>query len=299
MKRFTTWLPSLPVTLMPAVLMATVLVPSALLLSLLTPAVLAASDPAPVEVLVGNGGEAPALSSPELLPLALEPEEAWIEAHRAYEEGRYAAAGHLYQGLIDSGRDGGWVQYNLGNSLLRVGELGRAVAAYRAATARLPREGDVRANLTFARQSAKDALAAPDPPVIFETLFFWHFSLSRLELLRWFLISNALLWSLLALRLFYRRTEVLGWIVTAALIVTVATGGSLAVRYLVPMRIAVVTATEIDAHSGTSDDTIVRFKLHAGSEVRLVEQRDNWLRIRLPDGQQAWIDARYAKVVTL
>jgi hypothetical protein len=228
---------------------------------------------------------------------AAAPEEAWIEAHRAYEAGRYAAAADLYQGLVDRGQDGGWVQYNLGNSLLR-GELGRAVAAFRAAGASLPRDGDVQANLTFARQSAKDALAAPEPPVILETLFFWHYALSRLELVRWFLVSNALLWSLLALRLFYRRTEVLGWIVTAVLIVTVATGGSLAVRYLMPMRIAVVTASEIDAHSGTSDDTIVRFKLHAGSEVRLVERRDDWLRIRLPDGQQAWIDARYAKVVT-
>lgn len=227
------------------------------------------------------------------------PEEVWIEAHRANEEGRYAAAADLYQVLIERGHDGGWVHYNLGNSLLRVGELGRAVAAFRGAAVRLPRDGDVQANLTFARQSAKDALAPPEPPVILETLLFWHYALSRMELLGWFLVSNALLWSLLALRLFYRRTEVLGWIVTAVLIVTVATGGSLAVRYLMPMRIAVVTAPEIDAHSGTSDDTIVRFKLHAGSEVRLVERRGDWLRVRLPDGQQAWIDARYAEVVTL
>jgi len=239
------------------------------------------------------------LAPPGLRAAEASPEEVWIEAHRAYDEGRYAAAADLYRGLIDGGHDGGWVHYNLGNSLLRVGELGRTVAAFRVAAARLPRDGDVRANLTFARQSAKDALAPPEPPVILETLLFWHYALSRSELLGWFLVSNALLWSLLALRLFYRRTEVLGWIVTAVLIVTVATGSSLAVRYLMPMRIAVVTAPEIDAHSGTSDDTVVRFKLHAGSEVRLVERRDDWLRVRLPDGQQAWIDARYATVVTL
>lgn len=240
-----------------------------------------------------------ALSLSPLAATEVAPEEVWIEARQDYEEGRYGDAAALYGSLIESGLDGGWVQYNLGNSLLRVGEVGRAIAAYRAAASDLPRNGDVRANLTFARQSARDALEPPKPPVVLETLLFWHFALSRLELLRWFLVANGLLWSLLALRLFYRRTEVLGWIVAAVLIVSVATGGSLAVRYLMPMRIAVVTASEIDAHTGTSDDSVVRFKLHAGSEVRVVERRGDWLRIRLPDGQQAWIDSRYATVVTL
>jgi tetratricopeptide (TPR) repeat protein len=225
--------------------------------------------------------------------------ELWIESNRAYEEGRYPVAAAGYQELVDRGLDGGWVLYNLGNARLRNGELGRAVAAYRAASARLPRNGDVEANLAFARQSARDAIAPPAPSVALRTLFFWHFGLSRAELVDLLLICNVLFWTLLSVRLFLRRSEVLQWALTAILVVTVALGASVALRGLAPARIAVVAASEVDAHSGTGEDTVVRFQLHAGSELRWVEEREGWIRIELPDGQQGWIERRHAEVVTL
>lgn len=224
-------------------------------------------------------------------------EELWIEGHRAYEDGRYGAAAVYYQELIDHGFDGGWVQYDLGNARLRSGELGRAVAAFRSSAALLPRNGDVKANLTFARQSARDAITPPVPSVAMRTLFFWHFGLSRPELLNLLLASNLLFWALLALRLFVRRSEVLQWALIGVLIVVVAFGVSVSVRYLRPDRVAVVTASEIEAHSGTAEDTLVRFKLHAGSELKMVEEREGWLRVELPDAQQGWIESRYAEVV--
>ena len=73
--------------------------------------------------------------------------------------------------------------------------------------------------------------------------------------------------------------------------------GSLVAGVVAPTRVAVVVPQEIDVYSGTDRESVVRFKLHAGTEVRLAAERDDWLRIELPDGQQGWIEREHADVV--
>lgn len=228
-----------------------------------------------------------------------DPGELFVTANTAYEAGDHGRAVELYRRLVATGAASGHVYYDLGNAYLRSGELGRAIAAYRRSQALLPRDGDVAANLAFARKSARDAIAPPAPSPILATLFFWHYSLSWPELLRLAALLNALFWGAVILRLFRRRSEVLRWIATGLLALLLAAAGSLAVRLAAPTRIAVVLPQEIDAHAGTGRDTVVRFKLHAGTELRVIERREGWLRIALPDGQGAWIEADHAEVVTL
>jgi Tetratricopeptide repeat len=259
----------------------------------------AASSPAPAVTSPAAGPAAPAAatpSTPGAAAPAVETGELFLQANSAYEAGDYPRAVRAYEELLSRGVVDGHLYYDLGNAYLRNGELGRAVAAYRRSRALLPRDQDVAANLAFARKSTQDALAPPEPSPIATTLFFWHYGLSRSECLRLVVVANALLWLTLAARLFRRRSEVLRWTSWALIVVVVATGASLAVRTLAPRRVAVIVPQEIDAHAGTRADTVVRFKLHAGTEVAVAGERDGWLRIALPDGQQGWIDAQHAEV---
>lgn len=236
-------------------------------------------------------------------PLRLDPAtpfsapELFIEANAAYEGGDYGTAVELYRSLVERGRDDGHLHYNLGNAYLRNGELGRAIASYRRSWLRLPRDEDVRANLEFARQTTQDALAAPGPSAVTSTLFFWHYGMSLSELERAALGLNALFWVVLAARLFRRNSEVLRWTTFLILIPLAAVLASLAIRVFDPQRVAVVVPQEINAQSGPGEDAVVRFKLHAGTEVELRGHRDGWLRISLPDGQQGWIESEHAEVV--
>ena len=56
---------------------------------------------------------------------------------------------------------------------------------------------------------------------------------------------------------------------------------------------------EIDARAGNQSESVVRFKLHAGSEVLVRDESGGWLRIVLPSGEQGWIEAEQAEVVEL
>jgi tetratricopeptide (TPR) repeat protein len=225
-----------------------------------------------------------------------DPVEVLGRANAAYEAGDFAAAVEGYRELLAAGHHHATLHYNLGNAYLRNGELGRAIAAYHRAATAAPRDRDVRANLAFARKNARDALAPPEPPAALRTVFAWHYALAPREAWAAAAALNLALWSLLALRL-WRRREWLAWAAGGIAVLLCAVAGSLAARELWPQRIAVVVPREVDARAGTQETDVVRFKLHAGSEVRVSEQRYGWLRIALPAGEQGWIEARAADVV--
>lgn len=247
----------------------------------------AADDPAPAaaqEIAVGG---------PER-----DASETFFQANAAYEAGDYATAIGLYRKLASNGWDGGHLHYNLGNAYLRNGELGRAIASYRRSRLRLPREEDVRANLIFARKSSKDAIAPPEPSAVQRTLFFWHYAWSPRELAVAALALNLLFWAGLALRLRWRRSESLRWILWLLLVPLLATTGSTAAHRLLRDDVAVVVPQEVDALTAPEEGSVVRFKLHAGTELRIGARRQGWVRVVLPDGQQGWVEASWVEIVS-
>ncbi len=221
----------------------------------------------------------------------------FVQANTAYEAGNAVEAVRLYEQLVDASHRDGRLLYNLANAYLRSSQLGDAIATYRQAHSLLPRDQDILANLDFARQSTKDDIAPPTASTALRTLFFWHYSLSVRELAWIVLVLNLLFWSALALRRRRLDSEILRWTVTGLLALLLAGGGSLAAHTLFPAKVAVVLPVEVEAKSGTSVDAVVRFKLHAGTEVEVVEQRPGWVRIALPDGQQGWIEEAGVAVV--
>ena len=223
--------------------------------------------------------------------------EIFLKANAAYEEGAYAKAAAGYQRLVREGFDDGRIQFNLGNALLRHGELGRAIASYLRSRAASPREEDVRANLDFARQSTKDAIAPPEPSEVLSTLFFWHFRLSHRELATGLLAVNLIFWAVLGLGLVWPNRELIRWTSLLLLVLVFTLATSLLVHRFLDRPVAVIVPQEVSAHTAPEESSVVRFNLHAGTEVRVQDQRPGWMRVSLPDGQQGWIAEEWIELV--
>jgi len=243
---------------------------------------------APVELVVAG-------ENPEAVQR--EPGELFVEANTAYEQGDYATAIRDYLELIDRDVNSGQMHFNLGNAYLRNGELGRATAQFRRSRNLLPRDEDIRANLTFARESTRDAIAPPEPSPVLSTLLFWHYRLSRAELAMLAVVVSVVFWSLAIVRVYHRASELLGWILIALLVVLLGTVGSLLGHRFFSQPVAVVVPQEIEAFTAPDIESVVRFKLHAGTELRVRDEREGWLRVVLPDEQQGWIEAVWAEIV--
>lgn len=206
----------------------------------------------------------------------------------AYFKGDYGQAAGTYQKLIDDGWQSADVQYNLGTALLAEGKLGRAVLSLERARRLAPGDEDIQANLERARHEGVDKVAgAGEEPFASRVA-----SLVPVRLTGWvFLGAWAAFWlALLAKR--WARGAALALAAVAGLCVVVA-GGLLGVQWFARTRLhqAVVVDATVKAREGPSAASKVSFELHPGTELRIIERDQGFVRVRLHNGLEGWAQA--------
>jgi hypothetical protein len=200
-----------------------------------------------------------------------------------------AAAG--WRALRDEGLRNSALETNIGNASLLAGDVGRAVAAYRRAIELDPANTRAADGLSDARRRAGTtggptgpaggmldamrrvvAIASPDVLLILATAAYFG------------------AWLLIAPRVAGRPGPGVRW--AAALLVT---GAALAAPVWMTRRAAsddAVIVVPSVARNGPSDAIYAEAfdkPLAAGSEVSVLESRGSWVRVKLPDGRDAWV----------
>ena len=133
--------------------------------------------------------------------------------------------------------------------------------------------------------------------IISATLFFWHFRLSHRELVFVLLAVNLVLWAVLAFGLIWPGRELIRWTSFTLLLVLLTLATSLFVHRFLDRPVAVIVPQEVAAHTAPDETSVIRFKLHAGTELRVQDERQGWVRVSLPDGQQGWVGEEWVELV--
>ena len=283
-------------------------------------------------------GPAAAQSSPTIGPAAWLPEaerhfaagnELAGAGREAEAEQEFRAALLRYEGAAEAlGRSNGFLLYNIGNTYLRLGDVGRAILHYREAQQFIPADPNLRQSLSHARSLRRDRVGTDAAGSVLSLVFFWHHTWPLQLRMGLFLAAANLLWLLALLRALgivlgtvaalptslarlgewlagtgtrrHVRRLVATALVAAAGVIAVAAGGSAAVELLVPVpETAIILAPEITARRGDSDAYEPSFTtpLHAGTELLVLEERNDWLHVALADGRRAWLPAHAVAVV--
>jgi len=180
---------------------------------------------------------------------------------------------------------------NLGVALRRQGRLAEAEAAYRRALAIDPDHPRAVQNLEYVRTLLPDWVPKPESGGLLDSFFFWHKTLARPDRSLGAAIAFAVAVLLLAAAGSFgqsalRTAAILPALVWAALIasVTVDVGGA-------RLDEAVVIADETVARAADSAlaPSTLPAPLPGGVEVRILERRSPWIRIRLANGRDAWV----------
>ena len=247
----------------------------------------------------------------------------------AEAEQEFRAALLRYEGAAEAlGRSNGFLLYNLGNTYLRLGDVGRAVLHYREAQRFIPSDPNLRQSLRHARSLRRDRIGTDAAGSVLRLVFFWHHTWSLQVRVTLFLAAANLLW---LLALLHALGAVLGsvsatlpkslarlgtwlagagkWqdvrrrlavaVLVSAGVLAVAAGGSLATELLLPgPEAAVIVAPEVTARRGDSDAYEPSFAtpLHAGTELLVIEERNDWFQVALADGRRAWLPAHAVAV---
>lgn len=207
-------------------------------------------------------------------------------ANRLYAQGKFQEAASAYEKLLQSGQTSAALCFNLGNAFFKSGQIGRALAAYREGEQFAPRDPDLRANLQFARNQVQGPSLAPD---------WWQRWLGRLSLNEWTWLAVVAFWLLLvALTLMQLRP---GWRATlktyllplggATAVVCICLAAAVYSSRFTPT--AIVIASEATVHLSPLEESPTAFTAHDGAELRLLDQKDDWLQVSTDPRHLGWL----------
>jgi tetratricopeptide (TPR) repeat protein len=205
----------------------------------------------------------------------------------------FGEAERLFAAAADAGVESADLETNRGNAALQAERLGAAILAYRRALRLDPGHSRARRNLAHARELLPDAIPRPVEGGLADTFFFWRDRLSTERIQIAAAACFALAAALLALTIV---RPVPGLRVVAGFVL--ATWAALLVSILLDPRgdgtdAGVVLVPDAIARAADSINAPQRFSepLPAGTEVRVLEDRGDWLQIELGNGRSAWLPA--------
>ena len=221
--------------------------------------------------------------------------EAITVANQLYSAGNSAEAAQIYEQLLSRGVTDSSLYYNLGNTYLVQGDLGRAILNYQRAARLDPRDPDIKANLEIARmQSGYDYADQPVSPLLSLSDFIssWltlnETALSALVF--WFLLG----FMVLAYRQFQPgkfRAYLQYGVILAALLFALA-GISFGTRLYVEQTTpeAVIVADVVTLNSDPGEEFATEIRLFSGAEVKLLDTQGSWAHLTGPnDVINGWI----------
>jgi tetratricopeptide (TPR) repeat protein len=214
---------------------------------------------------------------------------AFAKANQDYSEGHFQEAVDGYENLAKSGQRSANLFYDLGNAWFRLGNFGEAILNYERALALDPHHPEAAANLLLARDEARAlelkrngldryiGAGTSTQYSIAASIAFWFvlFGTTHLFFLR---RRSAALVSLTSFSIivFAGTTFALYWLETGS------NGSSL----------AIVTGRNIEGRLATADNASSVLALPPGSEIKILNERGDWIYAALPNDLRGWIPAK-------
>lgn len=221
-------------------------------------------------------------------------DDVFAAATQAYNESRFQEAVDGYESLVQSGKWNATLFYDLGNAYYRLGNFGKAIVNYERALALEPRHPEAQANLRLASDEAR-ALELKKNGIE---------RYAGMATVKQYSIAAAVaLWLALFIAahlLLSRRRSVRG-IALIALSLLICGASVLAIYTLENgtrgPALAVITVREVEARLATADNAKSILLLPAGSEIKILSDRGDWVYVALPNDQRGWIPAASAERV--
>jgi len=233
---------------------------------------------------------------------AQSPEQVFQQGNMLYQQGSLEEARKAYEVLLGQGYVSGELYYNLGNVYYRTGNIARGILFYERAARLIPQDEDLQHNLTLANLRITDRIE-PTP-----RLFIWD---------AWDGMKNALSLQGLTWLTF------LAYLVVIAFVALLLLGGSYAVRrvgligsavtgvlFLLMLALFVGRLADLGATDQailiTSVATVKNspdpkssdaFVLHSGVKLWVIDRVSEWVKIRLADGKQGWVERSSIEVI--
>jgi tetratricopeptide (TPR) repeat protein len=225
-----------------------------------------------------------------------QPDGEFAKANQEYAQGNFKEAIASYETLVRAGQWNANLFYDLGNAYFRTRDFGRAILNYERALALDRYHPEATANLQIARDESR---ALELQPTGLER--YLQFASTN----QYSIAAAVAFWlgifGIVAL-IFARRRSV-ALISLSILCLLVCATAVWAIRTLdngsKGRALAIVTGNDVQARLATADTANSVLALPAGSEIKILSTRGDWMYAALPNDLRGWIQAKNAEPVRL
>ena len=225
---------------------------------------------------------------------ASEQEDLMKQGNQFYQDKQYEKAIDDYQKIINLGFESTSLYYNLGNAYYRDGKIGLSILYYEKALRLSPGDDDIIHNLTIANTKTVDKIDTLPKFFLFQ---WWESLLALFTLKGWtnlvYLFYVLLLVSIgsyfFAKKPNYQRYSFFSGLVSALFLIITSVFLIINLNRELNIKNAIViepSATVKLSPDPTSNDAFI---VHEGLKVTELDKVENWIKIRLQDGKEGWI----------
>ena len=242
------------------------------------------------------------LSLNGILGIAQNADSLFVQGNELYRQENYNEALKAYQEIEAMDQESWALYYNIGNIHYKMNRVAPAIFYYEKALKLRPDQQDVLFNLEFANQMVLDNIE-PLPRNLGQR--FMDAVILKLTYETWAKIAVGLAFLFALLFLMYHFSYSTGkkrfyFITSIITVVLVTTSVFFAFRnqlYVKNNKEAIIFATEAEVMNAPTTTSEAYFELHEGTKVTVLENLDNWKKIRIADGKIGWIDEKHLREI--
>ena len=240
--------------------------------------------------------------SPSILSAQINVENIFSQANELYNKGSYIEAINNYKEIIKNDFHSAELYYNLGNAYYRLDSIASSVYYYEKALQLNPNDREIIDNLELINKTLVDEIDPITIPLI-ESILNRVSNIFYFE--TWGYISIFFSFLIVALFLSYyfanssrvkRLTFVLLCISSIFMLASLINGNKGYNNYI-NNEYAVIYSYETDLKTEPNYRSETLFMLHEGTKIQVLENYNNWIKIRLVNGQVGYIQLIDVKIL--
>ena len=212
----------------------------------------------------------------------------FVSANSDYANQEYNAAIKKYNLILSSKLESPELYYNLANSFFKINEIHQAIYYYEKALKIKPDFDDAKENLEICNLQLIDKIEEI-PELMITSLY--NNIINFLSLKNWIYLTLIFIWVSLIIfsyNSFVKKNKksVLYLVIFSFFLFFITTKKY---NQNINVKEAIIYSSVINVMSAPSEQSTNLFSLHIGTKVRIEDQIENWVNIRIANGKKGWV----------
>ena len=212
----------------------------------------------------------------------------FVSANSDYAKQEYNAAIKKYNLILSSNLESPELYYNLANSFFKINEIHQAIYYYEKALKIKPDFDDAKENLEICNLQLIDKIEEI-PELMITSLY--NNIINFLSLKNWIYLTLIFIWFSLIVFSYNsivkkNKKYVLYLVIFSFFLFFITTKKY---NQNINVKEAIIYSSVINVMSAPSEQSTNLFSLHIGTKVRIEDQIENWVNIRIANGKKGWV----------